>query len=258
VTSDCISANFRARTFAAWAYCAAVPVLEQQNKRRRGAGLAKLTLAIANKNYSSWSLRAWMAMRECGIPFEEKVIPLDTPQTARNIARHSGAGRLPVLHHGDVTVWESLAILEYLAELFPAKAMWPKPRPARAVARAVANEMHAGFQALRNACPMNLRRPHKPLAAGLSNDVRANIARIETLWKECRKRHGKGGPFLFGTFSIADAMYAPVAARFETYAIPVSASSRAYMDALFDTQSFRSWKADALREKWIVAADEAE
>jgi glutathione S-transferase len=231
---------------------------EQQVKTAAGACLAKLTLAIANKNYSSWSLRAWLAMREFGIPFEEKVIPLDLPETKKKIARHSGAGRLPVLHDGDVTVWESLAILEYLAELFPAKAMWPKPKPARALARAVANEMHAGFQALRNACPMNLRRPHKPLAAGLSEEVRANVARIEMLWKDCRKAHGKRGPFLFGKFTIADAMYAPVATRFQTYSIPVSAASRDYMDALFATPSFRDWKAGAAKEEWIIPADEVE
>lgn len=218
--------------------------------------MAKLTLVIANKNYSSWSLRAWMAMRELDIPFEEMVIPLDLPETRKNITRHSGAGRLPVLHHGAVTVWESLAILEYLAELYPAKVMWPKSRPARAVARAVANEMHAGFQALRNACPMNLSRVHKPLAADLSEHVRADVARIETLWKACRKSYGKGGPFLFGRFTIADAMYAPVAARFETYAIPVSRASRDYIEALFATRSFRDWKDAARREKWIIAADE--
>lgn len=195
-------------------------------------------------------------MREFGIPFEEKVIPLDLPETKKKIARHSRAGRLPVLRHGEVRVWESLAILEYLAELYPAKAMWPKLRPARAMARAVANEMHAGFQALRNACPMNLRRPHRPLSVGLPEEVRSNVARIETLWKDCRKAYGKGGPFLFGKFTIADAMYAPVATRFETYAIPVSKASRDYMDALLTTRSFRDWKAGAAEETWIIAADE--
>jgi glutathione S-transferase len=197
-----------------------------------------------------------MAMREFGIPFEEKVIPLDLPETKKKIARHSGAGRLPVLHHGEITVWESLAILEYLAELYPDKAMWPKSRAARAMARAVANEMHAGFQALRNACPMNLRRPHKPLATRLSEEARGNIARIETLWRDCRKAYGKGGPFLFGKFTIADAMYAPIATRFETYAVPVSAASRDYMAALLAARSLRDWKADAAKETWVIAADE--
>jgi glutathione S-transferase len=220
--------------------------------------MASLTLAIANKNYSSWSLRAWLAMRQFAIPFEEKIIPLDTPETARQIAKHSGAGRLPVLHHGDVTVWESLAILEYLAEIFPDKPLWPKPPAVRALARAVANEMHAGFQALRNACPMNLRRPRKPLDGGLSSEVRANIVRIEAIWQECRKLHGQGGPLLFGEFSIADAMYAPVATRFDTYAIEVSAASRAYMEAIFSTEAFRAWKQDALNEEWVIPADEVD
>jgi glutathione S-transferase len=220
--------------------------------------MAQFTLAVANKNYSSWSLRAWIAMREFSIPFEEKVIPLDTPATARRIARHSGAGRLPVLHHGAVTVWESLAILEYLAEVFPDRGLWPRTRKARAAARAIANEMHAGFLALRNACPMNLRRSQKPPPRPLGDDVRSNVARIEAVWRECRKLYGKGGPFLFGKFTIADAMYAPVATRFDTYALPVSRSSREYMDAVMSTAAFRAWKADALKEKWIIPADEVD
>jgi glutathione S-transferase len=220
--------------------------------------MAKFILAVANKNYSSWSLRAWIAMREFSIPFEEKVIPLDTRATARRIARHSGAGRLPVLHHGAVTVWESLAILEYLAEVFPDRGLWPRTRKARAAARAIANEMHAGFLALRNACPMNLRRSQKPPSHPLGDDVRRNVARIEAVWRESRKLYGKGGPFLFGKFTIADAMYAPVATRFDTYALPVSRSSREYMDAVMGTAAFRAWKADALKEKWIIPADEVD
>lgn len=222
------------------------------------ASMAKFTLAIANKNNSSWSLRAWIAMREFAIPFEEEVIPLDTDSTARKIARHSGAGRLPVLHHGDVTVWESLAILEYLAEMFPDKGLWPRARSPRAMARAVANEMHAGFVALRNACPMNLRRSRKPPPQALGDDVRADVERIESLWSKCRRLHGKGGSFLFGRFTIADAMYVPVATRFDTYAIPVSRSSREYMDALMGTAAFNAWKADALNEEWIIPADEVD
>jgi glutathione S-transferase len=220
--------------------------------------MAKFTLAIANKNYSSWSLRAWMAMREFAINFEEKLIPLDTPKTASQIARHSGGGRVPVLHHGDTTVWESLAILEYLAEVFPDKGLWPRARKARAMARAVANEMHAGFLALRNACPMNLRRPRKLPPRAPSDEVRANVSRIEAIWNECRKLHGKGGPFLFGKFSIADAMYTPVATRFDTYAIAVSGAGREYMDAVMGTKAFGEWKTDALKEQWVIAADEVD
>jgi glutathione S-transferase len=220
--------------------------------------MAGFHLVIANKNYSSWSLRVWMALREFGIPFTETVIALDTPRTARHIAEHTGAGRLPVLHHGRISLWESLAILEYLAEKFPDKALWPRPVAARAMARAVANEMHAGFMALRNACPMNLRRPRKPLAQPLSEEVRSNVRRIETLWKACRKVNGRGGPFLFGRFSIADAMYAPVVTRFDTYALRVSRETRDYMAAVMGTKSFGAWKADALKEKWILPAEEVD
>jgi glutathione S-transferase len=220
--------------------------------------MAKFHLVVANKNYSSWSLRPWMAMREFEIPFTETIIALDLPKTARQIAKHTGAGRLPVLHHGTTTIWESLAILEYLAEKFPDKPLWPRSSAARAMARAAANEMHAGFRALRDACPMNLRRPPRPLAQPVSDEVRSNIRRIETLWKECRRANGKGGPFLFGKFSIADAMYAPVVTRFDTYALPADSATRAYMDAIMGTKAFRAWKADALKEKWIIQADEVD
>jgi glutathione S-transferase len=220
--------------------------------------MAGFHLVVANKNYSSWSLRPWLAMHELGIPFTETVIALDTPKTARQIARHSGAGRLPVLHHGKITVWESLAILEYLAERFPEKAFWPRSAAARAMARAVANEMHAGFAALRNALPMNLRRPRKPLAQAMGEDVRRNVSRIETLWSQCRNAHGRGGPFLFGKFGIADAMYAPVVTRFDTYAVKVGRDARAYMDAILATKGIQAWKSDAIKEQWVIAADEVD
>jgi len=218
--------------------------------------MSKLHLVIGNKNYSSWSLRPWMALSMAGIPFRETVIPLDTPETAKLIAQHSGAGRVPVLHHGRQVVWESLAIMEYLAELFPEKHLWPKPVSARAVARSVANEMHAGFGALRNACPMNIRRPRKPVP--MNDAVRKDVARIEQLWRECRAKFGKGGKFLFGKFSIADAMYAPVVSRFETYAIAVGDESRAYMDAVLYTPAFSAWREAALKETWIVPSDEVD
>jgi glutathione S-transferase len=220
--------------------------------------MAKFHLVVANKNYSSWSLRAWMAMREFAIPFTETVIALDLPNTGRQIKKHTGAGRLPVLHHGATTIWESLAILEYLAEKFPDKALWPRQSAARAMARSAANEMHAGFMALRNACPMNLKRPRKPLAQPISDEVKSNVRRIETLWQECRKAYGKGGPFLFGKFSIADAMYAPVVTRCDTYALKVGSGARDYMDAVLGTEAFRAWKADALQETWIIHADEVD
>lgn len=218
--------------------------------------MVKLHLVIANKNYSSWSLRPWMAMTMVGLPFDESMILLDTPTAKKEIAEHSGAGRLPVLHHGKITVWETLAILEYLAEIFPEKNLWPKSKAARAVARAISNEIHAGFTGLRNACPMNLRRPQKPVV--LNDATKADVARIEQIWRECRKTYGKGGKFLFGKFCIADAMFAPVATRFETYAIPVANDTRAYMDAIMATKAFQTWKAAALKETWIVSHDEVD
>lgn len=218
--------------------------------------MAKLHLVIANKNYSSWSLRPWIAMTMAGLPFDESMILLDMPVMKKQIAEHSGAGRLPVLHHGKITVWETLAILEYLAETFPEKNLWPKSKAARAVARAISNEMHAGFTGLRNACPMNLRRPQKPVV--LNEATRADIARIEEIWRECRKTYGKGGKFLFGKFCNADAMFAPVVTRFETYAIPVAKDTRSYMDAVTATKAFQSWKTAALKETWIVPHDEVD
>lgn len=218
--------------------------------------MARLHLVIANKNYSSWSLRPWMAMTMAGLAFDESMILLDTPVMKKQIAKHSGAGRLPVLHHGKITIWETLAILEYLAETFPEKNLWPRPKAARAVARAISNEMHAGFTGLRNACPMNLRRPPKPVV--LNEATKADIARIEKIWRECRKTYGKGGKFLFGKFCNADAMFAPVVTRFETYAIPVGRDTKAYMDAVMATKAFQSWKAAALEESWIVPHDEVD
>ncbi len=218
--------------------------------------MAKLHLIIANKNYSSWSLRPWMAMAMAGLDFDESMIPLDMPATKKQIAEHSPAGRLPVLRHGRITVWETLAILEYLAETYPEKNLWPKSKPTRAMARAVSNEMHAGFSSLRNACPMNLRRP--PKAVPLNDATRADIARIEEIWRDCRKTYGKGGKFLFGKFSNADAMFAPVVTRFETYAIPVAKDTKAYMDTVMTTKAFQAWKSAALKETWIVPHDEVD
>lgn len=218
--------------------------------------MAKLNLIIANKNYSSWSLRPWLAMTMAGLDFDETLILLDTPGTKKQIAEHSKAGRVPILRHGKVTVWETLAILEYLAETFPEKNFWPKAKAARAVARSISNEMHAGFSGLRNACPMNLRRPQKPVV--LNEATRADIARIEEIWRDCRKTYGKGGKFLFGKFCNADAMFAPVVTRFETYAIPVAKDTRAYMDAVLATKAFQKWKSAALKETWIVPHDEVD
>jgi len=189
-----------------------------------------------------------MAMREFGIPFEEKVIPLDLPETKKKIARHSGAGRLPVLHHGEITVWESLAILEYLAELFPDAHLWPKDPDARALARSMSAEMHAGFLELRQQWGMNLRRKktHKPL----DGPARDQAKKIEDYWRRMRASHGGGGPFLFGQFSAADAMYAPMVSRFDTYGGTLSPDTRAYCDAILATDGMRQWYAEAAAEPW--------
>jgi glutathione S-transferase len=213
-----------------------------------------LTLIIGNKNYSSWSLRPWIAMKAAGIPFEEVVIPLYRPGSAEQILKYSPAGKVPVLIDGDDTVWESLAILEHLAERFPAAKLWPSDARARSFARAAATEMHGGFQPLRQHCTMNLWLPPKPRPQ--PPEVLANAKRIETLWAECRVRFGKGGPFLFGTFGNVDAMYAPVVARFHNYGLPVGAQTRAYMDAVMALPAWREWYDAAMKETWVMQNNE--
>jgi glutathione S-transferase len=218
--------------------------------------MAKPLLVIANKNYSSWSLRPYMALAMAGIPFDEKMIAFGEPRFGKEVRKVSSAGKVPVLIHGKTVIWDSLAILEYLAETYPEKNLWPKSKSARAMARSVCNEMHSSYQALRNACPMNLRRPPKAIA--LSNAVMVNVERIEAIWRECRKNYGKGGKFLFGKFSNADAMFAPVVSRLETFAIPVAKDTRSYMNAVLSTKAFQTWKEDALRETAIVPEDEVD
>jgi glutathione S-transferase len=218
--------------------------------------MSKPTLVIGNKNYSSWSLRPFMALAMAGIPFEEKLIHFGEPAFGRAIRRISKAGQVPVLLHNGLTVWDSLAILEYLAETWPKHNLWPKNKAARAMARSVCAEMHSGYRNLRNACPMNLRRPVKPVP--MTDDILKDVERLEALWRQCRKAHGKGGPFLFGKFGNADAMFAPVVTRFDTYAIKVSDDTRHYMNAILATPAFHEWKAGALKEKWIFADDEVD
>jgi glutathione S-transferase len=207
-----------------------------------------LTLVIGNKNYSSWSMRPWLALRAHDIPFREVFIPLytDNPADKQRILGFSRAGKVPALLDGDVTVWDSLAIIEYLAERFADRKLWPDDRAMRAHARSISAEMQSGFMPLRNECGMNLHRPVRPVA--LSPDAKANIARIEEIWRECRQRYGKGGPFLFGAFCGADAMYAPVVHRFRTYAIDVSAEAKAYMETMMALPAFREWTEAGLAE----------
>jgi len=213
-----------------------------------------LTLVIGNKNYSSWSLRPWIGMKATGIAFTDRVISLDDPEFKPKLAKLTPAGKVPVLIDGDVHVWESLAILEYLAEKFPAAALWPAEAAARAHARAIAAEMHAGFVPLRKHCPMNLWRPVK--RHDLPADVAANIQRIDTMWSDCRARFGAAGPFLFGRFSAADAMYAPVVSRFHTYNVEPGPVSRAYMEAIMALPAWVEWRQAALKEPWVLPQDE--
>ena len=209
-----------------------------------------LKLVIANKAYSSWSLRPWILLAHFHIPFEEVVIPLDHPDTRDRILEHSPTGKCPALRDGAIEVWESLAILEYLAEKHPEKAIWPRAKAARAHARALASEMHAGFQALRQHCPTQFLRPPRRIA--LTPAVEADVTRIEAAWANARARFGKAGPFLFGKFSAADAMFAPVVNRFHIYEVPVSAATRAYMDAVMALPAWRAWIKDAEAETWRI------
>jgi glutathione S-transferase len=215
-----------------------------------------LHLIIGNKNYSSWSLRPWLALKGAGIPFEETVIPIHEPGSKEKFLERSPAGKVPILQDGAVTVWESLAIIEYLAEKFPDAALWPHDAAARAHARAISSEMHAGFTPLRKQYPMNMRRPVKKLA--LNDDTAANVTRIDAMWTDCRARFGGGGPFLFGRFTAADAMYAPVVSRFHTYGLEVGAPSVAYMAAMMALPAWQEWYAAALKEEWVLQEDEVD
>ena len=209
-----------------------------------------LALVIGNKNYSSWSLRPWLALKQAGIPFRELRIPLYTDTTRAEIRKYSPSGKVPALLDGGLTVWESLAIGEYLADKFPEKQFWPTDAAARALARAVSCEMHAGFSALRTHMSMNCRK-HLP-GKGRTPEVLKDIERIAALWNDCRARFGRGGDFLFGRFSIADAMYAPVALRFVTYAVELDPVSTAYVNTVTAMPAIRQWIADARAETEVI------
>jgi glutathione S-transferase len=215
--------------------------------------MAALKLAIGNKNYSSWSMRPWLALRASDIPFVETLIPLytDNPADKEQILSFSRAGKVPVLVDGETVVWDSLAIIEYIAECYPEKKLWPDDAAARAHARSVCAEMHSGFVPLRSECGMNLHRPVRPVA--LSADAKANVARIEEIWRECRARYGDSGPFLFGRFGAADAMYAPVVHRLRTYAIDVAPDTKAYMETMMALPAFQEWTREGLAETLVIA-----
>jgi glutathione S-transferase len=216
-----------------------------------------LMLVIGNKNYSSWSMRPWLALKASGIAFEERSIPLYTGAAdKKRILDVTPSGKVPALIDGDVTVWDSLAIIEYLAERFPETGLWPANRADRARARSISAEMHSGFAALRSECGMNLHRPVR--AKTLSDNAQADIARIQEIWTDCRGRSARAGPFLFGTFTAADAMYGPVVHRFRTYAIAVTPPVQAYMDAMMSFPAFQQWTEQGLAETGVIERLEAD
>ncbi|MEM7426013.1 MAG: glutathione S-transferase family protein [Pseudomonadota bacterium] len=209
-------------------------------------------LIIGNKNYSSWSFRPWLAMAVAGVPFEETVVPFDEPNHNVHFREFSPSLKVPVLQHGEVTIWESLAIMEYIAELHPEAGLWPRDVTERAKARAVSHEMHGGFGALRAECPMNMRRDVREI--DVSEALRKDVARIEAIWAECLE--ASGGPFLFGTFSNADAMYAPVVNRFRVYALSESDVAASYSEQIMGLSAWQAWHEASVEEPWVVEEEE--
>ena len=211
--------------------------------------MPNLVLVIGNKAYSSWSLRPWLLMKQAGIAFEELRLSLYAEGAKQKVLQYSGAGKVPVLKDGDLTIWDSLAICEYLAEKYPEKRLWPIETAARAQARSVSAEMHSGFTQLRTQMPMNVRR-EIPGRAG-TPEVVAEIARIEAIWKDCRSRYGAQGRFLFGAFSIADAMYAPVVSRLRTYGVTVADKAAEYAASIHALPAMQEWIAGAHAESEV-------
>jgi len=209
-------------------------------------------LIFANRNYSSWSLRAWLVLRHFGIPFDEDLVLLSGEGWQQNIRKKSPSGKVPVLVDGEAVVPETIAIIEYLNDKFPAKGIWPSGRIERARARSVSAEMHGGFGALRNTAPMNLRASH-PGKVELE-PIAADLRRIEQIWGDLTSE--SGGPYLFGKFTAADAMFAPVATRIRTYALPASDAAMEYVEAIYALPAFQEWLAAAIAEPWTVEDDE--
>jgi len=218
-----------------------------------------LTLVIANKAYSSWSMRPWLLLRHFEIAFEEIVIPMDQVSSKADMLRHAPTGKCPSLREGDLVVWDSLAIIEYLAERHPEVPVWPRDPSARAVARSLAAEMHSGFLPLRRNCPMNMRRAPAalPFDPETRTAVAADVARIEDAWRDARRRFGASGPFLFGGFSAADAMFEPVVNRFEIYDLAGAGDTKAYTGAIKALPAWRDWQSGADAETWHLARIDA-
>lgn len=218
--------------------------------------MSGLRLVIGNRNYSSWSMRPWVLMRQLGIEFEEVQISLREEGSLERKLSYSPAGKVPVLLDGELRIWESLAIVEHLAETFPERGVWPAEPARRAAARAVSAEMHAGFASVRSRMPLNCRA-HRP-GAGRGPGVEEDIGRIRQLWRESRTAHGSGGEFLFGEFGAADAMFAPVASRFRTYEVELDGVEADYADAVLALPAVAEWIEAARREPWrIDVFDEA-
>ena len=216
-----------------------------------------MQIVIGNKNYSSWSMRPWVLAKEAGIPFEEvqlKFSEADGGLTVKGIERYGVAGKVPVLVIDNEPVWDSLAICETLAERFPEKQLWPAERTARQVARSICAEMHSGFEGMRSSMPMNIRSSHP--GKGMNEKSRRDIDRIVAIWNTCREKFGKGGAMLFGRFSVADAYFAPVVMRFQTYAVDVPRGAQAYCDAVRGLHSVREWMEGVRRETEFVETDE--
>ena len=216
--------------------------------------MAQYTLVIGNKNYSSWSLRPWVLLRQAGIAFDEVLLKFHSTEWDKHIARYSPTGQVPVLWVGAQPVWDTLAICEAVAELHPEKKLWPADRRARQVARSICAEMHAGFRALRGTMPMNIRSSHP--GRGMTPEAARDIGRITAIWEQCREDYGGSGELLFGHFTAADAYYAPVASRFRTYAVKLPPVAQAYADAVLRLPAMQDWTAAAREETEFVADDE--
>ncbi len=217
--------------------------------------MADLTIYLGNKNYSSWSLRPWLVLKQIGVAFDEVVIPLYEPTSKATIMKYSSSGTVPALQHGQLVVWDSLAICEYLAESFPTFQLWPRDPDARAVARSISAEMHSGFEALRGHLPMNVRSsfPNR----GVTPEAQADINRVMAIWRDCRKRFAEGkGDFLFGHFSIADAVYAPVVTRFRTYKVEIGREEEVYCNTIMALPAMQQWVTAARNEPMIIDAYE--
>jgi glutathione S-transferase len=211
----------------------------------------KLTLVIGNKNYSSWSLRPWLAMAAKNVPFAEVLIPLDHPNTKQQVMQYSPTGQVPALKYGNLLLWESLAIIEYVAEKHPEANLWPEEQEYRALARVLASEVHSGFQAFRAHCPMNLRRR---AARRMTSGVDEEVMRLCNYWRKFRLEAASAGPFLFGEFGAVDAMMAPLATRIRSYEIPVDRVTNEYIDAIYDLPAFQKWYQAAVAEPWKIAS----